>query len=90
MSTRIERGPVVCNRPGCGKTWQRDPMLEVQCPDCCAAPGRYLVRPSGQSGPFVDGHAARDVGADAAGAYGVCPLGICGIVHQPAQMAFAL
>lgn len=53
-------------------------MLEVACPDCGAGIGVRCKRPSGHSGPFVDAHASRDLAADAAGAYGPCPLGRCG------------
>ena len=71
-------GPCVCSVPGCDREWPRDPMLEVSCPDCRAPVGVRCKRPSGHSGPFVQAHAARDFAADAAGAYGPCPLGRCG------------
>lgn len=72
-------GPCVCSIPGCDREWPRDPMLEVPCPDCGAGIGVHCKRPSGHSGPFVNAHASRDLAADAAGAYGTCPLGRCGI-----------
>jgi len=83
-------GPVICNRPGCTVEWRRDPILDVACPDCRAGVGIRCKRPSGHSGPFVDAHAARDLTADAQGAYGHCPLGICGVAHQPAQQELML
>jgi len=69
----------------CPKTWPRDPVLEVACPKCGAAPGRKCktVRPSQHSlsSGFVGlapwGHTERDLAADAAGAYGECPQGKC-------------
>lgn len=75
-------GPVICSRPGCLKEWLRDPILEVVCPDCGAGVGVRCKRPSGHSGGFVDAHAARDLAADQQGAYGACPLGICGIANE--------
>lgn len=61
--------------------------LELRRGPCvCAAPvGTGCRRPSGHAGGFVELHAARDLAADAAGAYGPCPLGLCGLAHQPKQ-----
>jgi hypothetical protein len=75
----IRHGPVCCAKPGCSLEWPRDPILEVGCPDCGAGVGVRCKRPSGHGGGFVDAHASRDLAADAAGAYGTCPLGICGV-----------
>lgn len=75
----IGHGPVCCAKPGCDLEWPRDPILDVTCPDCQAAPGVRCKRPSGHSGSFVEAHASRDLAADAAGAYGTCPLGLCGL-----------
>jgi len=79
----LRRGPCACARPGCDRTWPRDPCLEVTCPDCCAPAGTGCRRPSGHAGGFVELHAARDLAADAAGAYGPCPLGRCGAANTP-------
>ena len=78
----IRTGPCVCAKPGCDREWSRDPILEVACPDCHAPVGARCTRPSGHSGGFVTAHTARDLAADAAGAYGPCPLGQCGTAHQ--------
>ena len=77
-----------CNRSGCAATWPRDPVLEVACPDCDAGVGVRCRRPSGHAGPFTDLHTARDLLADARGAYGHCPLGLCGVANGQAQSAF--
>ena len=63
----IVKGPAVCNKPGCGKCWDIDPVLLVPCPDCQAPVGVGCRRPSGHSGPFVELHAARDLLADREG-----------------------
>ena len=84
----IITGPARCNRPGCAATWPRDPILEVACPDCRAGIGARCRRSSGHAGGFVDLHAARDLLADAVGAYGPCPLAICGAANRPTQSAF--
>lgn len=82
----MNTGPVACDNAGCGKTWQRDPVLEVSCPECGAAVGHPCVarRPSGHvhtsnfAGLPAWGHDARDLAADRQGKYGPCPLGRCG------------
>lgn len=79
----LRRGPCVCAKPDCDRTWPRDPCLEVVCPDCRAAVGTGCRRPSGHGGGFVKLHAARDLAADATGAYGTCPLDRCGVAHLP-------
>ena len=81
-------GPAHCNRPGCDAAWPRDPVLEVECPVCDAGVGVRCRRPSGHAGRFTDLHAARDILADACGAYGRCPLGLCGLGNKPSQPAF--
>ena len=80
----LARGECHCARPGCAVAWARDPC-EVSCPDCAAPVGVGCRRPSGHGGGFVELHAARDLTADAAGAYGRCPLGLCGIAHRQVQ-----
>lgn len=77
-----------CARPSCTRRWPRDPVLEVACPDCGAGIGVRCRRPSGQAGNFTALHAARDRLADARGAYGACPLGLCGAANRPNQTAF--
>lgn len=83
----IHTGPCTCARPGCGRTWLRDPVLEVTCPDCGAPIGVRCRRPSGHSGPMVKLHAARDLLADRIGAYGHCPLGRCGAAQAAGAAA---
>ena len=70
-------------RTDCGKTWPRDPVLEVRCPTCQAPVGRRCKRPSGHA---CEVHVGRDRLADRAGHYGACPLGICG-THFPVVLA---
>lgn len=77
-----------CNRSGCTATWPRDPVLEVPCPDCGVGIGVRCRRPSGHVGAFTDLNAARDLLADACGAYGRCPLGLCGAANRLTQSAF--
>lgn len=74
----IHTGQCACAKPGCDRSWPRDPVLEVDCPDCHAPVGVRCRRPSGHSGPLVELHAARDLLADHVGAYGDCPLKSCG------------
>ena len=82
----LAKGPCSCAKPGCSHPgWRRDPALEVTCPDCLAPIGIGCRRLSGHGGPFVDLHASRDLAADAAGAYGSCPLGLCGLANKPRQ-----
>ena len=81
----LAKGDCCCAKPGCDRAWPRDPCLEVACPDCLAPVGSGCRRPSGHGGPFIDLHAARDLAADAAGAYGPCPLGLCGLQNIPRQ-----
>lgn len=81
----LAKGPCRCSKPGCNVEWDRDPALEVECPDCKAQVGSGCRRPSGHGGNFVDLHAARDLAADAAGAYGTCPLGLCGVANRAVQ-----
>lgn len=67
-----------CQKPGCDRSWPRDPALEVRCPDCGAPVGSPCKRPSGHTVFAFGVHASRDLAADAAGKYGVCPTGRCG------------
>lgn len=48
-------GGVTCS--ACGQWWPRDPALEVECPQCRAAPGVKCRRPSGHPCAL---HRARD------------------------------
>lgn len=78
---------VACQRDGgCGKTWPRDPVLEVDCPTCGVAKGRVCKRPSGHRtwGPFGRFCTPRDMAAYEAGAYGKCPRGLCGLTAAAA------
>lgn len=84
----IVTGTAHCYRPGCTLTWLRDPILEVPCPDSGAALGVRCRRPSGHAGGLTGLHGARDLLADARGAYGSCPLGICGAANRPTQSTF--
>ncbi len=95
------REPVTCNVPSCGKTWPRDPVLEVPCPHslCLAKVGQLCgeSRPSEHRtspgfSPSVNqqwgGHDVRDAAAMAAGAYGPCPYGRCSLAPDyPADEA---
>lgn len=55
---------------GCGRTWERDPALEVACPQCLAPVGVKCRRPSGHG---CNLHHARDYAAMDAGFVEVCP-----------------
>jgi hypothetical protein len=78
VTTDANKHGVFC-AAGCDLKWARDPVLEVACPDCGAGVGVYCRRPSGHANFGHSFHAARDIAADRAGAYGVCPLGKCGL-----------
>jgi hypothetical protein len=81
---------VTCMRPGCDRTWPRDPVLEVACPDCGARVGTRCRRPSGHTAwGEANFHAARDTAADQAGCYGQCPLGLCGLAAVRRRQAGA-
>lgn len=73
--------PVRCLKDGCDMRWPRDPALEVPCPDCGAGIGRKCKRPSGHAAWQNWVHASRDIAADQAGHYGVCPHGRCGLAN---------
>lgn len=88
---------VYCRKPGCARSWERDPCLEVKCPTCGAAIGARCKRPSGHPmRPDFHGfgfHANRDLAAYHAGHYGPCPTNRCGLDagagagdDQPAQL----
>ncbi len=68
---------VPCGK-GCGKTWLRDPVLEVACPTCHAPAGQRCKRPSQHRVFGGEPHDARDVLAWREGHYGECPRGECG------------
>ena len=84
--------PVACAVEGCGKTWSRDPVLEVKCPVavCQAAVGHEctVMKPSGHrlNKNFAHlppwGHNERELLADREGHYGECPLKRCGVRHS--------
>jgi hypothetical protein len=67
-------GEAVC---ACGRTWERDPALEVACPVCAAAIGQPCPRsrPSGHSAWGDWAHNERDLLAMAtvAGYVHACP-----------------
>jgi hypothetical protein len=75
---------VSCGK-GCGKTWPRDPALEVPCPECAAPIGTRCRRPSGHGAWGREPHAARDILADQQGHYGPCPRAACGLENIAAQ-----
>ena len=52
-----------CRKAGCDRTWPRDPVLEVACPDCRAGIGVKCRRPSGHAAWQHWVHAARDLAA---------------------------
>lgn len=70
-----------CLKPGCGRTWPRDPVLEVACPTCGAGVGQRCRRPSGHTVWGGEPHPERDRLADGAGHYGSCPLDQCGLAN---------
>lgn len=86
----IVKGAAHCAKPGCDRSWARDPVLEVACPDCGAPVGARCRRPSGHAGPLIDLHASRDILADRNGHYGRCPFGICGLDQMPMQASLPL
>lgn len=73
---------VKCLKPGCDRSWPRDPALEVPCPTCGARIGQRCRRPSGHRVYGGEPHDARDIAADQAGHYGVCPSGRCGLSRK--------
>ena len=76
---------VGCMRdPRYGRTWPRDPALDVPCPTCGAKVGVRCRRPSGHG---CEVHAERDIAADRAGAYGECPLALCGLANVARRRA---
>lgn len=75
-------GEFVCLKPGCDRTWPHDPVLDVPCPDCKVGVGVKCRRPSGHGAFGGAFHAARDIAADKAGAYGPCPLNLCGLARK--------
>lgn len=80
-------GEVHCLKPDCERRWPRDPVLEVACPVCKAPIGVGCSNPS-EHRKWGDHafHAARDIAADQAGAYGVCPTARCGLAKKSRQM----
>jgi hypothetical protein len=75
-------GRVICLKPGCNCSWERDPALEVACPDCKARVGSKCRRPSGHTTWQGEVHSARDLLADKLGHYGACPSGRCGLNRE--------
>lgn len=61
---------VTCNN--CGQTWERDPRLEVPCPDCEADVGQRCRRPSEHE---CEVHVAREQRALDEGKLQMCPAG---------------
>lgn len=57
----------------CGRTWPRDPALEVPCPTCKAPIGSICKRPSGHRTYGGVPHPDRDRAAMAAGLLERCP-----------------
>lgn len=84
----IVTGRAHCDQAGCNVTWPRDPVLEVECPDCRARVGVRCRRPSGHAGRFTALHVARDNLADAWGTNGRCPLALCGVFSKSNQSSF--
>ena len=78
---------VSCLKPGCDRTWPRDPVLEVACPSCPAGVGQRCKRPSEHTVWGKEPHPQRDIAADRAGAYGPCPLGLCGLENVAQRRA---
>lgn len=79
---------VICTAdPRCTKHWDMDPVLAVPCPDCQAGVGVKCKRPSGHAAYGGSFHRSRDLAADAAGAYGPCPFGICGLENKTRNIA---
>jgi len=74
---------VYCQKPGCDRSWPRDPALEVACPSCGAGIGQKCKRPSGHTAWQGWVHGERDIIADRQGQYGVCPSGRCGLKTEP-------
>lgn len=75
----IDKDQVHCLKPGCVRTWTRDPVLEVPCPTCSAPVGARCKRPSEHRVFGGEPHDERDRLADREGKYGPCPLGLCGL-----------
>jgi hypothetical protein len=74
-----------CQKPGCDRSWPRDPALEVRMPRLSSKIGSPCKRPSGHS-LFAHGvHAARDLAVDAVGKYGICPTARCGLTRKAAE-----
>lgn len=90
MSSRATAANMHCRREGCGKTWTRDPALEVACPTCRAPIGRRCARPSEHRTWGGEPHAERDIAADQAGYYGSCPLGWCGLENKRRRLEAAV
>jgi len=68
----------------CDKSWEPDPVFQVDCPSCEAEAGEKCRRPSGHLvwdpkwGALPKGaHPKRDIEALKQGVYGDCPRGTC-------------
>lgn len=79
MTSSAAKMTAYCLKPDCGRTWPRDPALEVACPTCRAPAGRRCKRPSGHRVFGGAPHDTRDRLADRLGHYGKCPSGRCGL-----------
>lgn len=73
-----------CQKDGCDRSWDQDPVFMVGCPSCEAGPGEKCKRPSGHpvwnpgwSGLPKGAHPKRDLKALEEGKYGTCPTGKC-------------
>ena len=73
-----------CQKKGCDRSWDQDPVFMVACPSCEAGPGEKCKRPSGHPvwnpgwpGLPKGAHPERDLKALEEGKYGACPTGKC-------------
>lgn len=70
----------------CGEIWERDPALEVACPQCLAPVGVKCRRPSGHG---CDLHHARDQAALDVGVLKPCKAAPVAVV-EPKQLVMAI
>jgi hypothetical protein len=69
----------------CGQEWERDPVLEVECPVCHAKVGQVCRRPSGHNVFGNSFHPAREDAAMAAGFLQMCPKGPTAMGLKPGK-----